>query len=114
MNDVPKQCDDPIVDWMQNLAAAPPAGSLPDAEVIWWQAQALRRLDQQRRLAALLDLGDYAQLGGGALAALLLLLQAINAIPVLSPAFTLLGAGCVALAGIAVVLTIWDVRRAAD
>ncbi len=115
MNDVSKRLDDPLSSWMRELAAVQPASAFPDARVIWWQAQALRRIDQQRRLATLLEVGEHIQVGCGAAAAVLLI-YLINAIPeTLSPLFAPLAAVCVVLVGgIAVALTIWGARRHAD
>ena len=114
MNDAPKQVD-PVSDWMHALAAPEPTGALPDARVLWWQAQALRRLDQQRRLAALLEVGERVQLGCGTLAAVLLMLYWIHAGPHLpSSPFILLAVAGLALVAIAVGLAAWDARRSLD
>ena len=115
MNDTPERPDDTVAHWMQALAADEPAGAPPDAEVIWWQARALRRLDEQRRLAALLDVDERVQLGCGLIAAVLLLLYSMHSIPqLLARPFALLAGGCITLIGIAIALTLWDARRPVD
>ena len=108
MHPTSDRLDDTVSHWLQALAKAEPDGVLPDPQVIWWRAQALRRLDQQRRLAALLDVDERVQLGCGTLAAVLLLVYSINVMPL---AFALFAAGCSAVMGIVVALSFWDARR---
>jgi hypothetical protein len=107
MNDTLERGDDPVSAWLQDLAA----GQLPidpaHAEVIWWRAQALRRIDQQRRLTARLELGEYIQLGCAALAAMILLLHWLEAMPQVFSSGAL-AAACIALVGGALALTIWE------
>ncbi len=73
--------------WVRALAAISLEGSpLPDAQVLWWKAQALRRRDRERAATAPLDVGEFILLGGGIVAALalfvwLLMMPAVRALP---------------------------------
>ena len=112
MKDVPHHLDDPVASWLQDLAEIEPHDALPDAQVIWWRAQALRRIDAQRRLTARLDLGEYIQVGCAAFAAMVLLLYSLEVMPqMLAPAWVALATGCVALVAATVALTLRDARQ---
>lgn len=106
---------DPAAAWMEKLAALPPASgsaALPSAEVLWWRAQALRRLDEQRRVSVKLEIGERIQaacLIVGNLALLGWLLGQASALGQL-PAYVLAGAVCVPLVAIGAVLALWSER----
>lgn len=98
--------------WVRTLAETSRDDSpLPDAQVLWWKAQALRRLDQERAAMAPLDLGEFLFIGGGAVAALaffvwLLMMPAVRTLPSFVIAVTI----SVALLGLAAAVTIWETR----
>jgi hypothetical protein len=101
---------DPAATWMQKLAALPSSSSttLPSPEVLWWQAQALRRLDEQRRLTAKLEIGERIQVGCLIVAALMLLAWMLNRMPGLwqLPAYVLGGTACTLLMAIVAVIAL--------
>ena len=100
--------------WMRELAATAVDDSpLPDAQVLWWKAQALRRLDQEREAEAPLDLGELVCMGGGIVAALgllawLLRLPDVRTMPSFVAAVTL----SIGLLGLAAMVTILGTARA--
>lgn len=70
---------DPAALWLQRLAAGEPAvSSLPDAQALWWRAQALCRLDRQREVTAQLERSEYLSVGCAVVAALILFLCLLN------------------------------------
>jgi hypothetical protein len=86
--------------WMQTLAALPAASTpLPSPEVLWWQAQALRRLDEQRRVIAQLEVGELIQVGCLTVGAATLLAWTLDRMPGLweLPGYVLIGTTCVLL-----------------
>jgi len=100
---------DPAATWMQKLAALPSSPApLPSPEVLWWQAQALRRLDEQRRLTAKLEVGERIQAGCLIVAALLLLAWMLSRMPGLwqLPAYVLGGTACTLLMAIVAILAL--------
>jgi hypothetical protein len=104
---------DPAAAWMQKLEALPPASTpLPSAEVLWWQAQALRRLDEQRRLTAKLEVGERIQAGCVIAGALALLAWMLSQVPQLwqQPAFVFASSVCSVMVLSAAVLVLWDER----
>jgi hypothetical protein len=98
---------DPAATWMQKLAALPSCPApLPSSEVLWWQAQALRRLDEQRRLTAKLEVGERIQAGCLIAGVLMLLAWMLSRMPGLwqLPAYVLGGtAGTLLMAIVAVI-----------
>ena len=100
---------DPAALWLQRLADAPgSATALPDAEVVWWQAQALRQLDERRRLAARLEIGERIQAGCVVAFALALLAWMLSQLPEVMelPGYLLAGIAGAALLVIGSVLTL--------
>jgi hypothetical protein len=92
---------------MQRLAAAPtPTTPLPNAEVLWWQALALRQLDERRRLTAKLEIGERIQTGCVIAAALALLVWMLSQLPKVSqlPGYVLASVACAMLLVIVAVL----------
>jgi len=100
--------DDDTIEWVRALAAISLDDSpLPDAQVLWWKAQALRRRDRERAAMAPLDLGEFAVIGGGIVAALaffawLLMMPEVRTLPSFMIAVTM----SVALLCIAAAVTI--------
>ena len=97
---------DPAATWMQKLAALPSSPTLLlSPEVLWWQAQELRRLDEQRRLTAKLEVGERIQAGCLIVGALMLLAWMLSRMPGLwqLPAYVLGGTVCTLVGDIAAV-----------
>ena len=98
------------IEWVRALAAISLEDSpLPDAQVLWWKAQALRRRDMDRAAMAPLDLGEFVVIGGGIAVALaffawLLMMPEVRTLPSFMIAVTI----SVALLGIAAAVTIWE------
>ena len=98
------------IEWVRALAAISVDDSpLPDAQVLWWKAQALRRRDMERAVMAPLDLGEFVVIGGGIVAALaffawLLMMPEVRTLPSFMIAVTM----SVALLCIAAAVTIWE------
>lgn len=97
--------------WMHALTALPCSSApLPDAQVLWWQAQALRRLDEQRRLTAQLEIGERIQaacLTAGMLALFGWMLARMPGVWQL-PSLIVAGAMCAALVALAAVMAPWE------
>ena len=68
-----------VATFMRELAAVRPAiaPQLPDAGVLWWKAQLLRRWDAERRASVPLDVMEPVQIVAGLATAALLLLWAL-------------------------------------
>jgi hypothetical protein len=66
-----------IAAFMAGLAVTPVPGDplLPEASVLWWKAQLLRRWDAQRRVQAPLDLVETIEIAAGVLAIAVMLVQ---------------------------------------
>lgn len=104
---------DDTIAWVRALAAMPADDSpLPDAQVLWWKGQAVRRLDRERALMAPLDLGESIIIGGGIVAALtlfgwLLMMPEVRTLP----SFMVAVATSAALLSIAAGVTFWGTAR---
>ena len=107
------QSEDAMV-WMRELAATAVDDSpLPDDQVLWWKAQALRRLDREREAEAPLDLGELICMGGGIVAALGLLAWLLRLPDVHTMSSSVVAATLsVALLGLAAMVTILGTARA--
>ena len=103
-----------VAAWMQELAAIPVDGPrLPDSQVLWWKAQALRRWDTQRQATAPLDTGEDIQIVRGVVATIALLGWVARAVPEIwtVPSFALVTVVSSAVVAAAAALTVWDMRR---
>jgi cobalamin biosynthesis protein CobD/CbiB len=83
------RADDVEAAWMRRLADAPVEGPpLPDPQVLWWKASALRRQQASRRSE---EVADYIQVGAAVAAAVALLtyLLAITRLSLLTVAIVL-------------------------
>jgi hypothetical protein len=102
--------------WVRALAATSLQDSpLPDAQVLWWKAQALRRLDRERAAMAPLDLGEFALIGGGIVAALALFAWLLTMPEVrTSPSFVVAATMSVAILFFAAAATLWETTRASS
>jgi hypothetical protein len=104
---------DPAAAWMQKLGALPSSPTpLPNADVLWWQAQAQRRLDEQRQRTTQLEVGERIQAACLILGALALLAWMLSQVPGLGqlPAYVLGGTLGTLLVAIAAVFTLWGER----
>lgn len=96
--------------WVRALAAMSLEDvPLPDTQVLWWKAQALRRLDRERAAMAPLDLGEFVFIGVGIVAALaffvwLLMMPEVRRLP----SFVIAAAISVAFLSIAAAVTLWE------
>jgi hypothetical protein len=55
-----------VVRWMRQMAQEPaPAHTLPNADVIWWKAQLLRRWEVERKVAAPIEHMHKAEVYAG-------------------------------------------------
>jgi hypothetical protein len=102
-----------MAEWMRQLAATPfDAPPLPGAHVLWWKAQALRRLDRARQVTTPSDPGERVQIACGFAAAVALLAWLAVAAPhiwtVPSFALPILVSG--GLLGAAAAFIAWDLR----
>lgn len=90
--------DDQIVTlWMQQFAAAPlPESRLPEAQLLWWKAELLRRWDEERRALAPIERAEPINVSIGVVGALVLMLTLWEAAP--GPTATLIFATIVGIA----------------
>jgi hypothetical protein len=71
--------DGQATEWMQQLASVPLDGEpLPDAQVLWWKAQALRRVDAELRITRPMDIAEYLHVGIGFGATVAFLVQLLG------------------------------------
>jgi hypothetical protein len=97
------RADDAIVrQWMHEFAAAPlPHSRLPEAQLLWWKAELLRRWDGERKALAPIERAEPITVSIGVIGALVLMLTLWESAP--GPTATLIFAtvvGIVALVGI--------------
>jgi hypothetical protein len=88
--------------WMQEFAALPlPQSRLPEAQLLWWKAELLRRWDDERKALAPIERAEPITVSIGVIGALVLMLTLWQSAP--GPTATLIFAtvvGVVALVGI--------------
>jgi hypothetical protein len=92
--------EDAIVrQWMHEFAAAPlPPSHLPDAQLLWWKAELLRRWDEERKAIAPIERAEPIAVSIGVIGALVLMLTLWQAAP--GPTATLIFATAVAVAAL--------------
>jgi hypothetical protein len=92
--------------WMQQFAALPlPESRLPEAQLLWWKAELLRRWDEERRALAPIERAEPITVSIGVIGALILMLTLWQSAP--GPTATLIfatAAGLAALVGIATMM----------
>lgn len=107
--------DTPVVDEaMRSLAqSAPDRSRLPDPSFIWWKAQLLRRIEDERQATAPIDVGEHFHVGAAIIGAAALAVGLWNHLPILSlsplAGLSLVIAGVVLLSIVAVAT--WDALR---
>jgi hypothetical protein len=99
----PEESEDRIVrQWMQDFAALPlPESRLPEAQLIWWKAELLRRWDDERKALAPIERAEPVTVTIGVIGALVLMLTLWQSAP--GPTATLIFAtvvGILALIGV--------------
>ena len=74
-HDITAEDEQAIVAFMRSLAAERVAEHyrLPDAHMVWWKAELLRRWDAERKVATPLDVIEPLQWAAGSAACLLLM-----------------------------------------
>jgi hypothetical protein len=103
----PNDREDALVrQWMHELAAAPlQASRLPEAQLLWWKAELLRRWDEERKALAPIERAEPITVSIGVIGALVLMLTLWQSAP--GPTATLIFAtvlGIAALVGIGTVM----------
>ena len=103
----PTDREDTLVrQWMQEFAAVPlPKGRLPEAQLLWWKAELLRKWDEERRAIAPIERAEPVTVTIGVIGALVLMLTLWQSVP--GPTATLIFAtvvGVAALVGIATMM----------
>ena len=92
--------------WMQEFAAVPlPEGRLPEAQLLWWKAELLRKWDEERKAIAPIERAEPITVTVGVIGALVLMLTLWQTVP--GPTATLIFAtvvGLAALVGIAAMM----------
>ena len=78
--------DERVTAWIrqfaeQSLPQEDDSVNLPDPQLLWWKAQALRRLDAERETAAAFDKVETLQITGSIAAAVLLVVALLFAAP---------------------------------
>jgi hypothetical protein len=106
-SELPSDPEDAIVrQWMQDFAALPlPESRLPEAQLLWWKAELLRRWDDERKALAPIERAEPITVTIGVIGALVLMLTLWQSAP--GPTATLIFAtvvGLAALVGIATVM----------
>jgi hypothetical protein len=88
--------------WMHEFAAVPlPQSRLPEAQLLWWKAELLRRWDNERKALVPIERAEPIAVSIGVIGALVLMLTLWQSAP--GPTATLIFAtvvGIVALVGI--------------
>ena len=92
--------------WMQEFAAVPiPEGRLPEAQLLWWKAELLRKWDEERKAIAPIERAEPITVTVAVIGALVLMLTLWQTVP--GPTATLIFAtvvGLAALVGIAAMM----------
>ena len=93
----PTDRDDALVrQWMQEFAAVPlPQGRLPEAQLLWWKAELLRRWDAERKALAPIERAEPINVSIGVIGALVLMLTLWQSAP--GPTATLIFATVVGI-----------------
>lgn len=90
--------------WMQDFAALPlPDSRLPEAQLIWWKAELLRRWDDERRALAPIERAEPITVTIGVIGALVLMLTLWQSAP--GPTATLIFVTVVGLAALVAIAT---------
>jgi hypothetical protein len=102
-SELPSDPEDAIVrQWMQDFAALPlPESRLPEAQLLWWKAELLRRWDDERKALAPIERAEPIAVTIGMIGALVLMLTLWQSAP--GPTATLIFAtvvGILALIGV--------------
>jgi hypothetical protein len=85
--------------WMQEFAALPlPESRLPEAQLLWWKAELLRRWDDERRALAPIERAEPITVSIGVIGALVLMLTLWQSAP--GPTATLIFATAVGIAAL--------------
>jgi hypothetical protein len=117
--------EDPAEAWMRDFASqvlnnSPIDNSaLPDLQLLWWKAQALRRLDADNRAHATLERGEGIQVAFSifaaiALFAVMLVVPSLWAASSLTKSSVLVAVSAAAFVGVGVLLATWRSRASAD
>lgn len=92
--------------WMQEFAAVPlPEGRLPEAQLLWWKAELLRKWDEERKAIAPIERAEPITVTVGVIGALVLMMTLWQSVP--GPTATLIFAtvvGLAALVGVAAMM----------
>jgi len=88
-----------IRQWMQELADLPlPRSRLPEAQLLWWKAELLRRWDEERNVMAPIERAEPVTVSIGVIGALVLMLTLWQSAP--GPTATLIFVTAVAIAAL--------------
>ena len=91
--------DGTVRQFMQQFAALPlPDSRLPEAQLLWWKAELVRRWDEERRALAPIERAEPINVSIGVIGALVLMLTLWQAAP--GPTATLIFATVVGLAAV--------------
>jgi len=90
--------------WMEEFAAVSlPQSRLPEAQLLWWKAELLRRWDEERRALAPIERAEPINVSVGVVGALVLMLTLWESAP--GPTATLIFATVVGIAALVAVGT---------
>ena len=80
---IDRQNEDTVVRrWMQEFAALPlPPRRLPEAQLLWWKAELLRRWDDERKALAPIERAEPITVSIGLIGALVLMLTLWQSAP---------------------------------
>jgi hypothetical protein len=109
-DDVRAHDENPEAVWMRRLGTMPvEAPEVVDPQVLWWKAQALRRLDAERPY----ETADYIQVGAAFVAAIVLLGILLGSTPQTwdSPSLAVPTASSMVLLTVGVILAGLNLRR---
>lgn len=85
--------------WMEQFAAVPlPQSRLPEAQLLWWKAELLRRWDDERKALAPIERAEPVTVSIGVIGALVLMLTLWQSAP--GPTATLIFATIVGIAAL--------------
>ena len=85
--------------WMEEFAAVPlPASRLPEAQLLWWKAELLRRWDEERKALAPIERAEPINVTIGVIGALVLMLTLWQSAP--GPTATIIFATVVGIAAL--------------
>jgi len=88
-----------IRQFMQEFAAVPlPKSRLPEAQLLWWKAELLRRWDEERKAIAPIERAEPLTVSIGMIGALVLMLTLWQSAP--GPTATMIFATAVAIAAL--------------